>query len=205
MRKVNLKTKQHINIAKTKQPNPVIHMALWGFFSGFILADLYLVLLVDFFYGFDLLAVIIALLSPITLMLSFFFGGLVGLALGAIEGEVMRRFLMARTHDKVNPGYSRGTALRVYALCFILSAFGFTHFFIAGLMPERVGLLLVPLIAGIASVYAAHRYLLHLRYWNEQNNRQEFAKAKNVEHLEDKPKLDQIYFDDERNEEEARS
>jgi hypothetical protein len=193
-----LKAKRKASSIKNK-PNPISHMMVWGFGSGFILADLYLVLLADFSYSLNVSATIIALISPITLMLSFFFGGVVGLGLGGIEGEVMRRILIARTRHKVNASHSRGTALQVYILCFVLSFLGFSHFLVAGISPERVGLLFVPLIASSASVYAAHRYLLHLRQWNAQHP-PEFTnveKEKRYSHLEDRPKHDIVCLPDE--------
>jgi hypothetical protein len=181
-----------------RKPNAILHMLLWGAGSGIILALLY----IGFIAGLGGASIAEMLSFVVTTAgLAFVLGGGAGAILGLVDGIVL--WLVMRN---VPMPFTRRDMLairyRVYAAIglttsiggFLLTslAFGTSWFYYVGFL-----LFFPPLIAGIASAYAAHRYLFRLRLWSESLYGGQKEKAKNVERLEDKPKNETGYFSEE--------
>jgi hypothetical protein len=176
------------------KPNPLAHMLIWGAGSGTILALLYLL----FFAGlgsFNFVELFLLLIQPSAWILALQFGGIPGAILGLLTGLVLWALSMG-FREPFNRAEMQRHRYPVYfvigslttILGFVLSVlvFGMSTFSYMGIL-----LWFPPFIAGVAAAYAAHRYMFRLRLWTEQQYGIQKEKEKNVEHLEDKAKVEE--------------
>lgn len=191
------------------KPNPVLHMLLWGFGSGTILALLFIIFFVS--WGASLSQTLSNLINPIAWSLALQFGGIPGASLGLLTGlllwvlsrgfqEPFSKAEMQRQRYKVYLAIGGLTTISGYILTTILFwSTLFTYGWglrIGGQAPFPLAFFFPPIIAGIAAAYAAHRYMFRLRLWSEQEYGLQKEKEKNFEHLEDKAK-NEVIEDDE--------
>jgi hypothetical protein len=182
-----------------RKPNAIWHMIRWGIGSGTILAMLYIIFMGGLGSNVGVFDILKLLIEPSFWWISFIVGGGAGAILGLLDGLM----LWALTRKSSRP-FTRATMqairYRIYGAVgitttiagFMLTAlvFGSSGFYYTGFL-----LLFPPFIAGIAAAYAAHRYLFRLRLWSERIYGAQKEKVKNVERLENKPKNDTIYDD----------
>jgi hypothetical protein len=194
-------------ISGIKPPEPISHMVLWGVGSGWIFALLYLMFFWEMMWGgLDGIAGLaqepLALLTnPLIWLGSFIIGAMPGTMLGMLAGLILRQ-LMKGVPIPFTQGDMQAIRVKVYgwiglstvAAGMLLTGLVFGFY---GLIETLLIILLPSLIAAIASVYAAHRYLFRLRLWSEKQYGVQKEKVKNVEHLEDKIKYEEVKFEGE--------
>lgn len=194
--------------SNTKAPNPILHMLLWGFGSGTILAALFIAFFLSLI-AIDYFAPLMALINPTTWLLALQYGGLSGAALGLVTGLVL--WAMQRNFPEPFTREAMQTErLKVYGVVGNLSLIlgllltvilfwppNFMYSFFGLLIPFPPLFIFASMIAALAAAYAGHRYLFRLRLWSEAEYGILDEKAKNTERLEDKLKNEDIENDDE--------
>lgn len=162
-------------------------MTAWGTGSGFILAIAYMIIVSDIMAtingGYVPLGIIF---NPFVWYLGFGFGTIPGAVLGAINGLTLS-WMMRTVSLPFTKTHIHNKRLQVYCVIGILT-FNLFLIFInilfmlnmrVGTSSETVFFLGIPIIiATIAAIYAAHRYLLRLHQWSNFIDTRK-SKAKN--------------------------
>src|SRR5690349_2633321 len=92
-----------------KRPDAKIHMALWGFFGGFIVADLYIAFIYNSFQNLDNLQLLNLMINPMVLLFSLLYGILMAGFLGLIDAKIIEKVLATSNLDN-----AQGLAFRIY-------------------------------------------------------------------------------------------
>jgi hypothetical protein len=198
-----------------QKPNPVLHMLLWGFGSGTVLALLYIVFCLSLGTT-SFMDTLLMFVQPFAWLIALQYGGITGTGLGLVTGVVLwslsRSFQLPFSRAEM-----QAQRYKVYAIIStqtIISGFVIiTLFFwptlftygwgipIGGTAPFPLAFFFPPFIAGVAAAYAAHRYMFRLWLWSEKQYKLEKEKVKNIErmidHLHDKAKNEELAVEDE--------
>ena len=154
-----------------KRPNAIWHMMKWGAGSGFVLALLYIIVVVDMFEAGFSLETLGILFTPVGWYLAFIFGAVPGAVMGTIVGTGLW-WMMRQAPSPFTKADLIAKRPKVYGitaiLTFLMSLFLIVTFFGLSFFNFFDFLLLgIPaLIAAIASAYAAHRYMFRMRLWS---------------------------------------
>jgi len=178
------------------KPNPVLHMMKWGAGSGFILALLYMILVLSSSSIGGGLAV---LANPFFWMLAVMYGVIPGLIMGFFIGFMLRSLLLT-VPIPFTKADMQSKRVEVYGWTFVLTLFMslMMIFFFFGSLSEWLLLGTPALIAASASTYAAHRYMYRLRLWSASiDTRKSKIKNDDYSHLIEQDE-DENYFHDER-------